>query len=1149
MNEDISINSDELLKIDEHLQFTLQRRELDIYDPSKIQFYRAKDLLDPNKYSSFFKLKSVTKYGKNSASSFNSVRKLFSYFTNNNNSFVFIIKSSKAGFDFNIGTIKAPHCEQQSAEEQKRLIINALNQTNYGIEYVENSYEKIALKDQIIKGDHIASITGIPGLYTENNIKHYGFIDEILNSLDGEEFTILGIFEPIPLFIIDELILRCNKLRTEISVLSKVSIQTGQSISLSKSFSKSYSNSEGYSYGSSDGVNEGYSFSPSIFGSLIGGVVGAISGGTLGAWLYSSIGNGLLASISENKSKNYTKNENHCFNKSETTTTGEAITKTESQNITKEVFNKSVERTEEILKSIISRFEIAKERGFWNTGLYIFSKDSTVLRGVANSIKTNISGEGSRIEPIRVLIFDKNLLGNSFTFFKEAILHLRIPRAEHIGHPLGQLFESVSTPLTGSELPIIFNFPQNDIRGVNVVRKAKFLPEIVNELDQGFLELGNISDMPYRNNAYVTINPANLVKHTFICGTTGSGKTITCINILNELNRKSKNIKYLVVEPAKSHYRNLYSTDNSELRIYTLGTESQEERVLRFRFNPFHPVRYRFQDKYYIANLQSHIDYIKAAIIASLPMEAAMPALLSNAITRSYIEYGWDIPNNKNIFCPDIETLYDITDYIPSFYDVRKNIDVIVKEKGFDFRLQSDYIAALISRIDGLIDGGKGALLNSRSHIEVSELLQFNTILELDNIADFGEKAMIMAFILASIYEYRKIEKRINSYSNDLKHVTLIEEAHHLLSNISITEDQEKTSPRSFFNQIFANMLSEIRAYNEGLIIVEQIPSKLLNDIIKNTSTKIVHKTIDGQDRKLIRDSLVLNEEQTDELPFLKPGECIYIDEALHMPQKVLVNNFIEQKFDRINYLKNFEPINVKIILGALTFSLIEQYKQSINPNSFNSFFKELNSINMSTLNNEIIALNIINSLIIREGNLFQFEQCIDNNKVISWKETGVFLILESDIVNSFGKALAWSFVFSKITKNYLLGNKVGKINDLITIANDIEKYIFLSLLCNINKSYKSEKENLILKIHNFIKTNLTSHDNDYCDECNYSAKYAFLINNMKSDLYNEANVSIGSKNDLFQLLSKSIRQKIFCDEIFYKEYIDCLSKLNYESD
>ena len=49
-------------------------------------------------------------------------------------------------------------------------------------------------------------------------------------------------------------------------------------------------------------------------------------------------------------------------------------------------------------------------------------------------------------------------------------------------------------------------------------------------------------------------------------------------------------------------------------------------------------------------------------------------------------------------------------------------------------------------------------------------------------------------------------------------------------------------NPRGKAVEFFANVISEMRSMGQGVAVVEQIPSKLLPDVIKNTNTKIVHQ-------------------------------------------------------------------------------------------------------------------------------------------------------------------------------------------------------------------------------------------------------------------------------------------------------------------
>lgn len=77
-----------------------------------------------------------------------------------------------------------------------------------------------------------------------------------------------------------------------------------------------------------------------------------------------------------------------------------------------------------------------------------------------------------------------------------------------------------------------------------------------------------------------------LTKHVLVAGTTGSGKTTTCLHLLHELARFD--VPFLVIEPTNAEhndYRSLLRLDamRQRLQVFTLG----DEETLPFRLNPF----------------------------------------------------------------------------------------------------------------------------------------------------------------------------------------------------------------------------------------------------------------------------------------------------------------------------------------------------------------------------------------------------------------------------------------------------------------------------------------------------------------------------------------------------------------------------------
>jgi hypothetical protein len=86
-------------------------------------------------------------------------------------------------------------------------------------------------------------------------------------------------------------------------------------------------------------------------------------------------------------------------------------------------------------------------------------------------------------------------------------------------------------------------------------------------------------------------------------------------------------------------------------------------------------------------------------------------------------------------------------------------------------------------------------------------------------------------------------------------------------------------------------MLAEVRAYGEGLIIAEQIPSKLTPDVIKNTAVKIVHRLPAKDDRDSVGATMNVTDEQSRYVVTLVPGEGAVFTDGMDRPLLVRVPN------------------------------------------------------------------------------------------------------------------------------------------------------------------------------------------------------------------------------------------------------------------
>jgi hypothetical protein len=275
---------------------------------------------------------------------------------------------------------------------------------------------------------------------------------------------------------------------------------------------------------------------------------------------------------------------------------------------------------------------------------------------------------------------------------------------------------------------------------------------------------------------------------------------------------------------------------------------------------------------------------IKANIEAAFDMEAAIPQLIESALYKCYEEYGWDIATstNSNYENPFADGVYAF----PTLSDLIKQTEVVVGEQGFDDRLKNDYIGSIKARLQGLLIGSKGFMLNTPRSIDFTDLIERDVILELEEIKNGAEKSLIMGFVLINLNEAIKLKyKEYKKQNREFKHITLIEEAHRLLSKHTPGDNPSK----KLGVETFADMLAEVRKYGESLIIVDQIPDKLTPEVLKNTNTKIVHKFFASDDKNAIGNTMALNDEQKAFLSNLEVGRAIISNQDFAKPLQVQI--------------------------------------------------------------------------------------------------------------------------------------------------------------------------------------------------------------------------------------------------------------------
>ena len=572
-------------------------------------------------------------------------------------------------------------------------------------------------------------------------------------------------------------------------------------------------------------------------------------------------GSNTSKSIAKTTGSNQSSNQSTSTNTN--TTTGTSERTSYSQSVTTEIVDKQAQDWIKYIDDmLLARLDYGSAKGMFRSGMFCFSNSKAILKKLENTVMSLFSGETGNKIPLRSFLIKDDLQ-------LESLKNLQLPKIHsdvdtELKSLLSQSDYGMGNLISSKELSLIAGLPKKDIMGLELKEEVEFGLNF--ETFDNPLELGYLLQSRNKTNKIVSIDKKSLDKHIFVTGVTGSGKTTTCLNIL-----ENSNLPFLVIEPAKTEYR-ILKEKYPDLLIFTLGNDS----LAPFRLNPFEFFPHE--------SITSRVDMIKASIEAAFDMEAAIPQIIESAIYECYKNKGWNIATNKNKYYGD-KAFDDGVYAFPTLDNLIIQVENVVKKQGFDERLKNDYLGSIRARLNGLIVGSKGFMLNTKRSINFKQLLNQRVVFELEEIRNGSEKSLIMGFILTHLLEAIKsnFEER---NEHKLNHIILIEEAHRLLSKYQPGDSLNKKQGV----EVFTDMLAEIRKYGECLMVADQIPDKLAPEILKNTNTKIVHRIFAFDDKKALGNTMALEDEQSDFLSKLRVGEAIVFSGGFNKSVSVKIN-------------------------------------------------------------------------------------------------------------------------------------------------------------------------------------------------------------------------------------------------------------------
>ncbi len=707
---------------------------------------------------------------------------------------------------------------------------------------------------------HIRSISVIPSRREEekknNNLKLSAQgIEKFIDGMLGKKYTVLFIADPIEQDVIENCKHGMESLFSLLSPFAKETVSYSEnesdatnfslSTNLSKSISKGISNSYGTSHttGTSGGRggNSGTSSNSNGFGFSSGSCWNS-------GW-----------SNSDTTSTNVSEQENTAITEADGEAHGDTRTtgKSRTLNVTREI--KMVQNCMQRLEAEMQRIEMNRSFGMWNCCGYVISDNLEATYIAASSLQSLFCGDAAYAGQSYANSWSCHANDKDADRMLEYLSYMRHPWMDYPAPKNSTVEVQIVSPsmmVSGRDLPTLLSLPRRSVPGMQVMAMAEFGRNFPKAFAPARpLEFGNVMHMGNQEETKMLFDLDRFASHCFICGASGSGKSNTTYNLLQEF--YDRKIPFLVIEPAKGEYKTEFA-GMPGMQIFTCKPDS-------FRMLSINPFEFHKD-----VHIKEHLAHLNSVVSTCWPLYGPMPAMLKDAFEEAYISCGWDLELSRRVI--------KIGRKFPTFSDVLPAIERIIESSSYSSEAKGDYKGALCMRVKMLMNGFEGQIFGNAEGIPDAELFDSNAVVDLSSLGNPETRSLIMGVLIVRLREYRFAQqKELNS---GLRHITVLEEAHNILKQCSHESSQDSGNVQGASVGMLVDCIAEMRSCGEGFMIIDQSPGAVDEAALKNTAIKIVMRIPEKKDCEAIGSTLSLKENQILELSRFDKGVAAVFHEG-----------------------------------------------------------------------------------------------------------------------------------------------------------------------------------------------------------------------------------------------------------------------------